>query len=966
MKKSISFTITLLVSLLMAAFAYADVFTIQYYESEDSEPSAYETEVEFGGESVVTYTIEQLGYAEVGRVFKGWKAHRDYDDKWYAVLPNGTKDWVEAENGLLPEGCTYSLYGNSAGVSWTSPSGYVQFYAQWEENATFTVRYYESEDAEPSQQETTIGYGVGAITLTVEELGFEQIGRVFKGWKAHRDCDDKWYAQKPNGQKEWVSYVGDTLPEGYTYALYGNSAGLSRTAPSGYVQFYAQWNTEGNTILYYESEEAEEALSQSTHLQYRIPTDIYTVEELGIQTEGRIFLGWKAQRVSDGYWDVMHANNRKTWEAGLQEGDSYYLYPDGASVEGYWQSGEIHYYAQWISASIDITDPEFGANGEDEEDDYLAIQKALNYAKKTPQTVTVNVPAGDYYISSTLQIYSNTHLILNDNATISCMGGTRLMLYNESQESIPAGGYGRSENIMIQGGIWDGKGQGGTAQSNLMLIVHARDITISNVTMKNCCGNHFLELAGVKDSSVLGCTFTNYILYNGTNYDDETASLSSEAIQLDYATADNTGGIALPSDDTPCKNITISGCGFTDCVVGIGNHHEGELGEGYIIQNNRFVNILNTCISMFSMGNATIKNNTATDVERFIFATKCGVNSDTYTIVQSNTITNSNSENGLKYDGIIVLESRGYNITENRITGFKNGVFITDGSEDISVNGNTIDNSVYIGIKIYNSACNIQGNYVTNCGQYNIGTYGTSTGSIEENTYDLGYGIFNYAGMERGVNYYLYAEEEPNYFTVVYHQTDVDEPCGQTTKVEYGISTPTLTIQDLGFVKQGNRFIGWKLYRNDTKSWGVSGTNGDLTWKAEPDARDEYKLYPEGAWIARTVDVGVDLHFYAQWELYEATGILVMPGNLTKVEAEAFQGVEYVAEIVLGTHTERIEDKAFANMSGLKKITIPDSVIYIAENAFLGTDAIICCNQGSYAQQYAYAHGISWEAFVSD
>ena len=67
-----------------------------------------------------------------------------------------------------------------------------------------------------------------------------------------------------------------------------------------------------------------------------------------------------------------------------------------------------------------ITNEEFGANGSDTEDDTFAIQSALGKAGGEG-IVTIYVPAGDYYISRWLRIYSNTHLILDENATIHRM-----------------------------------------------------------------------------------------------------------------------------------------------------------------------------------------------------------------------------------------------------------------------------------------------------------------------------------------------------------------------------------------------------------------------------------------------------------------------------------------------------------------------------------------------------------------
>ena len=128
---------------------------------------------------------------------------------------------------------------------------------------------------------------------------------------------------------------------------------------------------------------------------------------------------------------------------------------------------------------------QFGAKGNDSMDDLEAIQKALNMARETNEHITVIIPPGTYYLDEkTLHIYSNTTLKA-DGATIVHRNSDALMLVNwpEDKDADLVGGYNRSTNITIKGGVWDGNADSSTP-TNLFFFVHASNINISDVTMK--------------------------------------------------------------------------------------------------------------------------------------------------------------------------------------------------------------------------------------------------------------------------------------------------------------------------------------------------------------------------------------------------------------------------------------------------------------------------------------------------
>ena len=86
---------------------------------------------------------------------------------------------------------------------------------------------------------------------------------------------------------------------------------------------------------------------------------------------------------------------------------------------------------------------------------------------------------------------------------------------------------------------------------------------------------------------------------------------------------------------------------------------------------------------------------------------------------------------------------------------------------------------------------------------------------------------------------------------------------------------------------------------------------------------------------------------------------LCLPGSLNVIEDSSFYGNAAINVVEIPDGTKRIENLAFAH-SGVTLAVIPDTVTYIADNAFEGTNAAFRCNEGSYAQSWAESHGFVW------
>lgn len=84
-----------------------------------------------------------------------------------------------------------------------------------------------------------------------------------------------------------------------------------------------------------------------------------------------------------------------------------------------------------------------------------------------------------------------------------------------------------------------------------------------------------------------------------------------------------------------------------------------------------------------------------------------------------------------------------------------------------------------------------------------------------------------------------------------------------------------------------------------------------------------------------------------------------LPGNVTRIEEEAFAGNTAIVAVELPSGLKSIGARAFQNCSNMTMIVMDAGVTDIAVDAFDGCskDLLFCCPAGSYAQTYAETHG---------
>lgn len=88
-----------------------------------------------------------------------------------------------------------------------------------------------------------------------------------------------------------------------------------------------------------------------------------------------------------------------------------------------------------------------------------------------------------------------------------------------------------------------------------------------------------------------------------------------------------------------------------------------------------------------------------------------------------------------------------------------------------------------------------------------------------------------------------------------------------------------------------------------------------------------------------------------------AASTLTLPTDTILIEEEAFYGDQSLKEVVLPEGIKRIENLGFAG-STVRKINLPKSLTYIADNAFEGCRLeTISAEKGTYAYQWCREHG---------
>lgn len=242
---------------------------------------------------------------------------------------------------------------------------------------------------------------------------------------------------------------------------------------------------------------------------------------------------------------------------------------------------------------------------------YNAITNALNIAKdnateENPYRVVVE--PGNYVISYALCVYNNTTLVLN-GVTLTRNRAINIIRtgYGYDEKDTGATGY-CYENIAIEGGVLDGENS--SFNNTMIKVVHAKNFSMRNVTLKNLYDAHMMEVAGCDGFTLSGCTFTDQIMpADGVCY---------EAVQLDILYSEHMNNCR--SEDLSINNVLVENCTFNNCPRGIGTHTAilNNPFNNIVIRNNTFTNMKSVAIQSINWTNVEISGNTIDTAPRGI------------------------------------------------------------------------------------------------------------------------------------------------------------------------------------------------------------------------------------------------------------------------------------------------------------------------------------------------------------
>lgn len=221
--------------------------------------------------------------------------------------------------------------------------------------------------------------------------------------------------------------------------------------------------------------------------------------------------------------------------------------------------------------------------------------------------------------------------------------------------------------------------------------------------------------------------------------------------------------------------------------------------------------------------------------------------------------------------------------------------------------------------------------------------------SISRNgiTYTLHGGYNSWSGAQEMCSYMTYDGVQPVRLRLAIVHND-DE---QKIIEELLNATSTIDKAWIGASKSGSswkwvdgtalKYNRWSYNEpNSTGSGLMASFDGD--WYAYDDCQD---IHIQGFITEQFTGIGLPQ--------------VKLPASTFYVDDEAFVGNSTIQSVVAPDGLQVIGTRAFADCAKLKCITLPDSVSYIAEDAFENTpDVVIFASVGSYAWQWAEEQGI--------
>ena len=264
------------------------------------------------------------------------------------------------------------------------------------------------------------------------------------------------------------------------------------------------------------------------------------------------------------------------------------------------------------------------------------LQKAID---ELPDDGVLFLQDGTYPLAGRIVFKENITFKLSDNAILlNCSQDKNpMMAYNHPYKHNKAEG---NSNIIIEGGIWDMNGQldeSGTPKNlpnaesiNALGIGYGSNITIRNITFRDCYNGHVIQVAGSDNVLIENCRFEGQS-FRGSG--DKTREL----LQIEPGTVKGYP-YTLVQNKAPSTNVTIRNCYFGGSentphyMAAIGTHSQQAGGKcsDIVIEDCTFDNAAYTAIHFMAYDRITIRNNIFTITSDSEQIDRYGILADTY------------------------------------------------------------------------------------------------------------------------------------------------------------------------------------------------------------------------------------------------------------------------------------------------------------------------------------------------
>lgn len=231
-----------------------------------------------------------------------------------------------------------------------------------------------------------------------------------------------------------------------------------------------------------------------------------------------------------------------------------------------------------------------------------------------------------------------------------------------------ASGYGGYHDIKIIGGIFDGNGSAAAAANvkkcpTMLRFGHGYNLTFEGITFKDPYDNHHMEFAACKGITIKNCVFDGFTPKNGKTGAKAANYANNEALQFDIMHSEDHFTQYPVYDDTPCQDIIVDGCTFTNLQRGLGTHSAvaGSYFNNIQFTNNTFSNISGYAIAATNFKNATISGNNITDCGAGIIFRSMVQSHDTFYTPLAGSFT-------IDYDAASVITGNTIQVSDKKYT----------------------------------------------------------------------------------------------------------------------------------------------------------------------------------------------------------------------------------------------------------------------------------------------------------